>query len=549
MLVSNNSLLNILLPNDNKALKDVLKQADSSTLEQMVKNKSISVNDILKNLFDDVKTRNKSNSTIENILKNSPIFKNLGSFSSSLSSMIKNIDEDSNLQKFKPLLENFSKNIQNLDANSLKEQLSKSGVFLESKIAQSNNQNSNLNTNLQKVLAQIQDLVKDINTPQAKQINELIQKVLQSSDSIQQTINLKNLSTSLQNLNNSLSTTQTTNLLTLKNQLNSIINDGNLVESKIENNSNNTNTNLKDQINTQIKDLLNQIKNELSQNPSLQNKNILNVIETLLKTNDLFTHDTKSMDVKSSSLNNFSNLSTFTNNLSTNLNSLVLALKDTISNLEPKQNNVDLQNNILKNIDKLENIIKEAVLNPSSLKNEPLSISNDIKSILLQMQDEISSKIDPKSQEILKQVDKLLTQIEYHQLTSFTSNSNYVYLPFFWDMLEDGSINMKKSEDEKFYCQINLTLKDFGKVDLMMSMYDSNKIDLTIYAQREHFKIAVRDNLQNLKKALNDIDLIPVNIKLLDLKEDKEKTDIDKKTDAFVNPYSDQITTNIDIRA
>jgi len=82
-----------------------------------------------------------------------------------------------------------------------------------------------------------------------------------------------------------------------------------------------------------------------------------------------------------------------------------------------------------------------------------------------------------------------------------------------------------------------------------MSMYDTNKIDLTIYAQREHFKIAVRDNLQNLKKALNDIDLIPVNIKLLDLKEDKEKTDIDKKTDAFVNPYSDQITTNIDIRA
>ena len=295
--------------------------------------------------------------------------------------------------------------------------------------------------------------------------------------------------------------------------------------------------------------MLSQIKNELSQNPSLQNKNISNTIETLLKTNDLFTQDTKSMDVKSSSLNNFSNLSTFTNNLSTNLNSLVLALKDTISNLAPKQNNIDLQNNILKNIDKLENIIKEAVINPSSLRNEPLSISNDMKSILLQMQDEISSKIDPKSQEILKQVDKLLTQIEYHQLTSFTSNSNYVYLPFFWDMLEDGSINMKKSEDEKFYCQINLTLKDFGKVDLMMSMYDTNKIDLTIYAQREHFKIAVRDNLQNLKEALNDIDLIPVNIKLLDLKEDKEKTDIDKKTDAFVNPYSNQITTNIDIRA
>ena len=50
-----------------------------------------------------------------------------------------------------------------------------------------------------------------------------------------------------------------------------------------------------------------------------------------------------------------------------------------------------------------------------------------MKSILLQIQDEVSSKTDPKSQDLARQVDKLLTQIDYHQLASITSNSNNVY--------------------------------------------------------------------------------------------------------------------------
>ena len=82
----------------------------------------------------------------------------------------------------------------------------------------------------------------------------------------------------------------------------------------------------------------------------------------------------------------------------------------------------------------------------------------------------------------------------------------------------------------------------------MMALYDKNKIDLTIHAQREHFKEAVKENLVNLKRALNDVDLIPVNIKLLDLKEENEKTQVEKKTEAFVNPYNNQNTSSVDIR-
>ena len=553
MIVSNNTLLNILLPNDNKVLKDVLKEADTKSLEQMIKNNSTSVNDVLKELFDNIKNGTKSNTTIENILKNSNIFKDLGNVSNNLSNLLENISGDENLQKFKPLIENFLKNIKDMDANTLKEQLKNSGVFLESKLS------SNSNTKLENILTQIQNLVKDINTPQAKQVNELINKLLQTPITTQNTTtnqefsnNLKSLNTALQNLNSSLTPTQTQNLSNLTTQLKDFINSGSLIESKIENTQNLpqkelttvqtpqtkeiVNPLIKENINLQTKELLVQIKNEIIQNPILQNKNILPIIDNLLKMPDLFT--------KADSLQTFlsnNNLSTFSNNFASNLTPLLNSLKENLESLNPQ--NFNIQNHLTKLVDKVEHLIQDMINNP---KNEA-KISDDMKSVLLQMQDELASKTDPKSQDLAKQVDKLLTQIEYQQLTSLTSNSNYVYLPFFWEMLEDGNISMKKTEEEKFFCQINLTLKDFGKVDLMLALYDKNKLDLTVYAQREHFKVAIRDNMQKLKIALNNVDLIPVNIKLLDMKEENKEEN--KPTQVYMNnAYNQNISSGIDIR-
>ncbi|MBU3013604.1 hypothetical protein KO488_02460 [Poseidonibacter lekithochrous] len=663
MLVADNPLLNILIPKDNKALKTVLKEADTKTLQQMPQNKSNSASEVLKNLFDQVKSGGKSNSTIENMIKNSSLFKDLGSFSKSTTTLLNQIDSNSNLAKFKPLLENFLKDIKNLDANSLKEQLGKSGVFLESKIAQNTQKGTGLNVGLDKLLNQIQNIMKDINSPQAKQISDLITKLVKPNTQISSTnqaSNMKSLVSLLQNLSTSLADKGTQNLSNLTNQLSSLISKGSLVESKIQNTQSQNPQVLesKNAINTQTKDLLVQIKNEvLNNNPQNQTKNLLSQIDSLIKTNDLFTKNDKliepkallnqlinSNDIKNAANtnNNIStlvlnlkniaseitnleqkvlnsqtivndksslidnlkqnlgqlktelsnlpnidnktlnqviskleniqtlftkvenpisnlqtnianNISTFTNNFTSNLSTLLMSLKDDITNLSSNQNNSNIQNNLLKVVDKIENILKENIVNvnlgQNPVKNETSQISNDMKSVLLQMQDDLASKTDPKSQEMFKQVDKMLTQIDYHQLLSHTGNSNNVYVPFLWDMLEDGSINMKKVDEEKFYCQINLTLKDFGKVDLMLAMYDKNKIDLTIHAQREHFKVAVKDNLINLKKALNDVDLIPVNIKLLDLKEESEKTQVEKKTDVFVNPYNNQNTTSVDIRA
>lgn len=563
MLVSNGSLLNILLPNNNKVLNDVLKEADSKNLEQMVKSStsSTSASTILKELFTSLKDGTKSNTTIENMLKNSATFKELGNVSTNLSSLVDELSTDENLQKFKPVLENFLKDVKNIDVNTLKEQIKNSGIFLESKLSQTPN------SKLENVLTQLQNLVKDINTPQAKQVNELIDKLLQNiktqtntNTQVSQnptatnefTNNLKTLTSSLQNLNNSLNPTQTQNLSNLANQLKSLINEGTLVESKIENSTNLTdkttnlanNTTLKDSINLQTKELLTQIKNDIIQNPNMiQNKNILPMIDNLLKMDNLFSKNDTIQNFLANS-NSSGNLSTFTSNFASNLSPLLTTLKESLESLNP--NNTHLQNHLTKLVDKVEHIIQDLATTPNGKLDT--KVSEDMKTVLLQMQDELASKTDPKSLEVAKQVDRLLTQIDLHQLTSLVSNSNYVYLPFFWEMLEDGSIEMKQKDEEKFFCQINLTLKDFGKVDLMLGLYDKNKLDLTIYAQREHFKTAIRENMQQLKIALNSVDLIPVNVKLLDMKEDNKESS--KPTQTYINNYNNQdLSSGIDIRA
>ena len=565
MLISNGSALNILLANNNRVLNDALKEADNKTLNNLLKqdssNSSSSTNtaasSILKEVLNSIKDGTKSNSTLENILKNSTAFKDLGNLSSNLSSLLESIKDDESLQKFKPLLESFLKNIKDVTADNLKEQIKNSGIFLENKLS------SNPNAKLENLLQNISNLIKTIDTPEAKNSSQIIDNILKnipkdgSLKSSELVNNLKTLVNSLQNLSNSLNPNQTQTLNNLANELKNFIQNGVMIESKTENIVPKTltqtpqtedvdvaNTQIKNLINNQVKELLTQIKQDLTQNQNIiQNKNILPLIDKLISLPDLFS---KSEAILNSVQN--SNISNFSNNFATNLNPLLTALKESLQAINPK--NIEIQNQINSLIKKVENIIQEYTNNNLDNPKDNQKLDNDFKSILLKMQDEVAQKTDIKSQDSLKTINNLLTQIDMQQLTSLVSNSNFVYIPFFWEMLEDGTVEIKEKEEDKFFCQIKLTLKDFGKIDLMLSMYDENKLDMTIYAQREHFKVTLRDNLQKLKLALNEANIIPMNVKLLDMKEESE-TQEQKPTNVYQNNYNNDFMTSsrIDIKA
>ena len=566
MLISNGSALNILLANNNRVLNDALKEADNKTLNNLLKqdssNSSSSTNtaasSILKEVLNSIKDGTKSNSSLENILKNSTAFKDLGNLSSNLSSLLESIKDDESLQKFKPLLENFLKNIKDVTPDNLKEQIKNSGIFLENKLS------SNPNAKLENLLQNISNLLKTIDNPEAKNSSQIIDNILKnipkdgSLKGSELLNNLKTLVSSLQNLSSSLNSNQTQTLNNLANELKNFIQNGSMIESKTENlvqktltqtqtseteNINSAN-NIKSLINNQVKELLNQIKQDLTQNQNIiQNKNILTLIDKLISLPDIFS---KSEAILNSVQN--SNISNFSNNFATNLNPLLTALKESLQAINPK--NIEIQNQINSLIKKVENIIQEYTNNQLDNPKDNQKLDNDFKSILLKMQDEVAQKTDIKSQDSLKTINNLLTQIDMQQLTSLVSNSNFVYIPFFWEMLEDGTVEIKEKEEDKFFCQIKLTLKDFGKIDLMLSMYDENKLDMTIYAQREHFKVTLRDNLQKLKLALNEANIIPMHIKLLDMKEESENKE-QKPTNVYQNNYNNDFITSsrIDIKA
>ncbi|WP_066168175.1 flagellar hook-length control protein FliK [Aliarcobacter cryaerophilus] len=567
MLISNGSALNILLANNNRVLNDALKEADNKTLNNLLKqdssNSSSSTNttasSILKEVLNSIKDGTKSNNSLENILKNSTAFKDLGNLSSNLSSLLESIKDDESLQKFKPLLESFLKNIKDVTADNLKEQIKNSGIFLENKLS------SNPNAKLENILQNISNLLKTIDTPEAKNSSQIIDNILKnipkdgSFKGSELVNNLKTLVNSLQNLSSSLNSNQTQTLNNLANELKNFIQNGSMIESKTENlvsktltqtqtsedeNINRANNEIKSLINNQVKELLTQIKQDLTQNQNIiQNKNILTLIDKLISLPDLFS---KSEAILNSVQN--SNISNFSNNFATNLNPLLTALKESLQAINPK--NIEIQNQINSLIKKVENIIQEYTNNQLDNPKDNQKLDNDFKSILLKMQDEVAQKTDIKSQDSLKTINNLLTQIDMQQLTSLVSNSNFVYIPFFWEMLEDGTVEIKQKEEDKFFCQIKLTLKDFGKIDLMLSMYDENKLDMTIYAQREHFKVTLRDNLQKLKLALNEANIIPMHIKLLDMKEESE-TQEQKPTNVYQNNYNNDFITSsrIDIKA
>lgn len=765
MIVSNNSILNILLPNDNKVLKEVLKEADSKTLENL-KNSNKNISDVLKNLFSDLKSGNKSNATIENMLKNSNLFKDLGNFTNSTKTLLNNVQSDSSLAKYKTALEGFLKDISTVDEKSLKNLITKSGVFQEAKILNSSNSQTNLPKNLEQLLGQIKTLLKDIPNIDTKNIQTLIDKIIQNNNktgtgvsSTQNNNDLKSLVNLLQNLSKNIPDKQVSNLTNLTNQLKTISLDAQLIESKISNTPNNqtlsvlnqikqelqpllsqtniknldnaidklvqnrlnlsqvntttnqevktltTNidnllknlpsqqssnltslnnqlktiiqnsineaqknnptqnlTDIKNEVLTKTKDILFQLKNELLTNKNIDNnqsvikqidklllndnlfsknqeliepKNLLNqlvnlnelktaasqnptilnsinslknlsdniegieskilsnqpvvqekaeltqkikdnlsslkselqniktidtkvanqIIDKLLNIQNLFSKIELPIDLKNiqqAISNQTSNLSNFQNLFSSNIDNLILNLKEAIVNSSNNPSNLNLQQTVIKTVEKLENILNNLPLNTNTnleAKQNPQStMQNDMKTLLLQMQDELASKTDPKSIETLKHIDKMVTHLEYFQLLSLSTNSNSVYVPFFWDMLEDGNISMKKLKEDRFFCEINLNLKEFGQTQLMLSMYDKNKLDLTIHASKESFKQAIKENFSKLRVALNSAELIPVNIKIIDLKKEKEETP-EVKQQAAYNQDNSNLGLGINIKA
>lgn len=256
----------------------------------------------------------------------------------------------------------------------------------------------------------------------------------------------------------------------------------------------------------QIKQVLNELK-ELVQiskkEPILESKaqDIAKLVEQTLKSTEFFPRELSKASI------------------SEKLQQVVNLIKSELVKSDVKNS---LHVEVAKLTNKLEAVIKEQIATKQIVPNQKLlvelpiktELANDIKSTLLNIKHELSSQNAPASREISFQVDRLLTQIDYFQLLSLSSNTQTSYLPFLWDGLQEGQVSLKKLKENRFFCEINLKLKEYGKIDLMLMLFEDINLNISVFAEKKEFIDLVQDNLPTLKQGINKLGLIPSTIQL-----------------------------------
>ena len=153
--------------------------------------------------------------------------------------------------------------------------------------------------------------------------------------------------------------------------------------------------------------------------------------------------------------------------------------------------------------------------------------TNDINSITTKSQSEISKvlnqdvkstllNISEKSQnaQTVNAANKMISQIEMHQMVSSLQGGIQTYMPYIWDGVEGGNVAFKQGKKDKFYAQIDLNFKKFGQINVMVGLVDKRYIDLSVATQTNEFKELILGNSSELKQAISKLGLIVSNFNI-----------------------------------
>ena len=153
--------------------------------------------------------------------------------------------------------------------------------------------------------------------------------------------------------------------------------------------------------------------------------------------------------------------------------------------------------------------------------------TNDINNITTKSQSEISKvlnqdvkstllNISEKSQnaQTVNAANKMISQIEMHQMVSSLQGGIQTYMPYIWDGVEGGNVAFKHGKKDKFYAQIDLNFKKFGQINVMVGLVDKRYIDLSVATQTNEFKELIISSSSELKQAISKLGLIVSNFNI-----------------------------------
>lgn len=456
---------------------------------------------------------------------------------SDIKELLKELKNHEELSKFTQALQKFIKPIDNIKAQSLTNHIQNSGIMLEAKIAQS--------LEPQSFPAKIKELISLMKNVSSNELKMGILNLPNDASASKNLNDLNELLSASKNAKNALikhsalnllleGANKFENLVKFLDKLSqnpkpsaSSINAFNTLEKNLDeimksiNNLNLEAQNLKPA--KQIRQAINQNANELKSALEMLKNGDKNYKIALNNQNNAQNQTSQSQNPAQNLVQNMLNKDfkampqdllnqAISQNINgTNIQSKISAIANRINSLitsiDPKLANIK---NELSEIKSLERASKIAQKELSKIKaNEPnealKNLQNDLKSVLLNLRESSQTQ---NLQNINQAVNRMLTQIEIHQLMSYAQNSIQTYLPYTWDELASSQVAFKRGKKDRFYARIELNFIKFGDISVVLGLSENKYLDISIQTAKADFKDMILARTSELKQAISAQGLI-----------------------------------------
>jgi len=538
MNINTATILNLMSSKINPTIKDKIESLSVNgkiDLETISKDKGIQ--SLLSGLLKDISTGIQTKENVSHLLQHNKqnfSFKNLSEDIKTLIKFIQTNPETSGkLETQLVSLKSSLIDMKNIDEKMIKTNISNSGVFLESKLAK---QVTPVSKNVEQLLALIKgqldvsngsltknNFSKDqltvlngaVNTNIIEQ--KLVQMELNTTISKDMKVEIKNAVESLLR--------DIKNIKTEQNPQKQLQNLSSLETKILTTQHNTSNTFLKNNIIPSVKDLFINLKEQLISKNFIEVKN---GFSQLLEKVSILNEQTLGTKSITSDLSN------------------ILEQFKTLKDVKvPQQQQVILQNifnntqTIQTKIDTLPQVLFENNLSKTT------NFINDLKITASIIEEHVKNSDEPVTKELKTIIDKINTQIDFYQLLSYSTNSSHTYLSFLQGEIEDSDIRFNKNNDNSFSCQINLTLKQYGDLKILMVLDEKNNININIGLEQEELKSLIQENLQKLRTGISSVDLMLQSLNVFSLN-NKEQNSI---KNGYGNSSTNDLSFGLDIKA
>ncbi len=501
--ISTSSKLDIILPNTNKALAHVLQNSTLKELESITKGKDLK--SVMNSILKESGSNPQADKELLQLVKSNPTLKSLGDVSTTIKDLLSSIKDDKNPLPVEKVLKGFLVDIKDLKNSELKQKLENSGLFLESKLKDVKNPQVELKSQLTALLKTLETTTTASTKNIRKEAFELLKsEPLKSALNVNLTQDTKN---NLKSLNLLASKVEA-----LVSKIESAIKGGDAINNP---QLSKTLQKLEQQISPKfltpenfkldsLKESLNQISLIANKSLAAESKSILDSLQKIFQALKVVEQTASTPKASLEQL------------LNKNISKEIKLMTQDIQAVMQKSDPI-FSKEVVNIVQKLQTLAAPEKLHIQANVKEILT--NDLKAVLLQAGEEITKSSHPNQNELLKNIDKLSLQIDNYQLLSHLSNGSLLYLPFSWDMLQEGHIEFQKTKDDKFYCDINLKLQEYGELNLKLTLYEENQLNLHIYSSSEEFKELVKENLSSLRSSLIDSGVTPREIRIFEPKQ------------------------------